>query len=104
MFYQLILMAAPQTGNQGSGNFLLSLLPILLIFGVFYLLLIRPQQKKQKAHMEMLNMLQKGDKIITSGGLKGTVVGVKENEVVVRIAKEVTVEVEKSYITRKEER
>ncbi|MBN2541592.1 preprotein translocase subunit YajC [bacterium] len=97
-------MAAPQTEGQGSGNFLLSLLPILLIFGVFYLLLIRPQQKKQKSHMEMLNALQKGDKVITSGGLKGTVVGVKDNEIVVRIAKEVTVEVEKSYIVQKEER
>lgn len=104
MYYQFILMAAPQTEGQGSGNFLLSLLPILLIFGVFYLLLIRPQQKKQKSHMEMLNALQKGDKVITSGGLKGTVVGVKDNEIVVRIAKEVTVEVEKSYIVQKEER
>ena len=48
-------------------------LPLILIFGVFYILLIRPQQKKVKAHREMLNNLRRGDKIITSGGIIGTI-------------------------------
>ena len=48
-------------------------LPLILIFGVFYLLLIRPQQKKVKQHREMLNNLRRGDKIITSGGIIGTI-------------------------------
>ena len=54
-------------------------LPLILIFGVFYILLIRPQQKKVKAHREMLNNLRRGDKIITSGGIIGTVNRVADN-------------------------
>ena len=54
-------------------------LPLILIFGVFYILLIRPQQKKVKAHREMLNNLRRGDKIITSGGIIGTVNKVADN-------------------------
>ncbi len=54
-------------------------LPLILIFGVFYLLLIRPQQKKVKQHREMLNNLRRGDKIITSGGIIGTINKVADN-------------------------
>ena len=54
-------------------------LPLILIFGVFYILLIRPQQKKVKQHREMLNNLRRGDKIITSGGIIGTVNKVADN-------------------------
>ena len=54
-------------------------LPLILIFGVFYILLIRPQQKKVKAHREMLNNIRRGDKIITSGGIIGTVNKVADN-------------------------
>ena len=54
-------------------------LPLILIFGVFYILLIRPQQKKVKLHREMLNNLRRGDKIITSGGIIGSINKVSEN-------------------------
>ena len=54
-------------------------LPLILIFGVFYILLIRPQQKKVKRHREMLNNLRRGDKIITSGGIIGNINKVSEN-------------------------
>ncbi len=54
-------------------------LPLILIFGVFYILLIRPQQKKVKQHREMLNNLRRGDKIITSGGIIGTINKVSDN-------------------------
>ena len=54
-------------------------LPLILIFGVFYLLLIRPQQKKVKQHREMLNNLRRADKIITSGGIIGTINKVADN-------------------------
>ena len=54
-------------------------LPLILIFGVFYLLLIRPQQKKVKQHREMLNNLSRGDKVITSGGIIGTINKVSDN-------------------------
>ena len=55
-------------------------LPLILIFGVFYILLIRPQQKKVKQHREMLNNLRRGDKIITSGGIIGTINKVLDNK------------------------
>ena len=55
-------------------------LPLILIFGVFYILLIRPQQKKVKQHREMLNNLRRGDKIITSGGIIGSINKVSENK------------------------
>ena len=55
-------------------------LPLILIFGVFYILLIRPQQKKVKLHREMLNNLRRGDKIITSGGIIGTINKVDDNK------------------------
>ena len=61
---------------DGIGAFL----PLILIFGVFYILLIRPQQKKVKLHREMLNNLKRGDKIITSGGIIGTVSKVSDNK------------------------
>ena len=55
-------------------------LPLILIFGVFYILLIRPQQKKMKLHREMINNLKRGDKIITSGGIIGQINKVKDNK------------------------
>ena len=61
---------------EGIGAFL----PLILIFGVFYILLIRPQQKKVKQHREMLNNLKRGDKIITSGGIIGSVSKVNDNK------------------------
>ena len=69
---------------EGIGSFL----PLILIFGVFYILLIRPQQKKVKLHREMLNNIKRGDKIITSGGIIGQVNKVNDNrELIVEIAR-----------------
>ena len=67
-------------------------LPLILIFGVFYLLLIRPQQKKVKLHREMINNLKRGDKIITSGGIVGTITKVKDNkELLIQISENVEI-------------
>ena len=69
-------------------------LPLILIFGVFYILLIRPQQKKVKAHREMLNNLRRGDKIITSGGIIGTVNKVADNrELQVKVSENVEIKI-----------
>ena len=69
-------------------------LPLILIFGVFYILLIRPQQKKVKLHREMLNNLRRGDKIITSGGIIGTVNKVADNrELQVQVAENVEIKI-----------
>ena len=91
---------APQGGEGGGGGSPLSgLWMIALIFVIFYFLLIRPQQKKQKQHQNMLGTLKKGDRVVTSGGVYGTVVGVKDNIVVLRIAEDVKVEFVKSAVT-----
>ena len=69
-------------------------LPLILIFGVFYILLIRPQQKKVKEHKAMVESLKKGDKVVTSGGITGTISRVIDNDKVeVEIADNVTVEI-----------
>ena len=69
-------------------------LPLILIFGVFYLLLIRPQQKKVKQHREMLNNLRRGDKIITSGGIIGTVNKVSDiRELQVQVSENVEIKI-----------
>ena len=69
-------------------------LPLILIFGVFYILLIRPQQKKVKQHREMINNLRRGDKIITSGGIIGSIIKVTENkELLVEISQNVEIKI-----------
>ena len=79
-----------------------TLLPLILIFGIFYFILIRPQQKKVKKHQNMLNNLSKGDEIVTEGGVHGVVAGLNDNVVVVKIAKvkeeDVKIEVSRARI------
>ena len=69
-------------------------LPLILIFGVFYILLIRPQQKKAKLHREMINNLRRGDKIITSGGIIGSISKVNDSkELLVEISENVEIKI-----------
>ena len=65
---------------------LLGLLPMVLIFGIFYVLVMMPQQKRQKKWQAMINAVKPGDKVTTSGGLKGTVISVKDDTVQIRVA------------------
>jgi len=69
--------------SGGSG--LLGLAPLLFIFAIFYFLLILPQQRKQKKWQAMLSALKTGDRIVTSGGLRGTIIGLKDDAVTVRV-------------------
>lgn len=91
-------------GSAGGG--LIGLLPFILIFVIFYFLLIRPQQKRQRKAAqerdEMLKALKPGDKIVTTGGIFGTIVAVREKDdtVQLRIAQSVSVEAERSAIAR----
>ncbi len=95
-----LVYAMANPGGGGGGGGFAAFLPFILIFFVFYLLLIRPQQKKQRQHRQMLDSLRKGDKVVTSGGLHGVVVGIndKKNIVVLKVAENVKVEVLKSAI------
>ena len=75
-------------------------LPLILIFGVFYLLLIRPQQKKMKLHREMINNLKRGNKIITSGGIVGEITKVNDNkELIVEISNDVEIRLAPGMVT-----
>lgn len=81
-----------------QGMDLMSLMPLILIFVVFYFLMIRPQMKRTKEHKTMLEALQKGDEVVTAGGALGRVVKVGETYVTVEIAEDVQVHVQKPAI------
>lgn len=86
-------------GTQGGGSSgLIGLLPFILMFLVLYFLLIFPQQRKQRKHMDMLTRLKKGDRVVTSGGIHGSIVGFKDRAVIVKVDDKVKIEVEKSAI------
>ena len=78
----------------------LQFLPLVFLFVIFYFLLIRPQQKKQKEHTDMLAKLEKNDEVITVGGVHATVVAVGDKTATLRIAENVRIEIEKGSITQ----
>ena len=83
---------------------IISLIPFVFIFIIFYFLLIRPQKTKEQEHRKMLEKLDKNDAVVTSGGIHGTIVNVKETSVVLRVDDNVKIEVEKnciSYVMKK---
>ena len=85
---------------QPQPNPIMSMIPIAAIFGIFYFLLIRPQQKQQKEHEKMLEALKKGDRVLTTGGLYGTILGVKGDDLEVRFAENVKLTVARSAVSR----
>jgi len=100
---EVYAMAASSGGAQGRGSMgLLALLPWLLIFLIIYLLILRPQQQKQRRHQEMIDSLKKGDRVVTVGGIHGTIIGIKEKEgiVVLKVGDDVKLEVSKQSIAR----
>jgi len=100
-FMVLGLAGSGGQAGEGQGNPIVAFLPLILMFVIFYFLLIRPQQKKQKAHQVMLKELKKGDKVVSSGGLIGKVVGVTDKKVVLKCGEdEIKLEFEKSAINQ----
>jgi preprotein translocase subunit YajC len=75
-----------------------SIILMVLMFGIFYFLLIRPQQKKAKEHKALLEALQKGDQIITAGGVHGKITAIDDTVVVVEVATGVNIRISKGYI------
>src|SRR5512145_640521 len=88
-------------GGIGSGSLTGIIVPFLLMFVIFYFLLIRPQQKKEKQRLGMVNSLQKGDRVITSSGMYGVVQSVNNDIVVLKIGTNTTVEFAKAAIQAK---
>ena len=85
-----------QPGASGAGGF--SFIPLILMFVIFYFLLIRPQQKKNKLQREMIANLKKGDRVITSGGIHGRITSVDDSTVTVEIADRVRVKVVRANV------
>ena len=98
----VILSAA--VGGAGSSAFFVQLFPLLLIFVVFYLFLIRPQQKRAKEHEAKISAVQKNDEVVTAGGLMGKVTRVADDYVEVEIAPNVSVKAVKSTIANVQSR
>jgi len=93
-----LLSTAYAAEEASTGDAFMSLAPLIFIFVIFYFLLIRPQQKRLKAHREMIGELKKGDKIITAGGVLGTVTNVNDDIVKVTIADGVRIQVKRDTI------
>ena len=91
------LLMAPQGGN-GGGMFSTVIMFSLIIL-IFYFLILRPQQKRQKDRQKLLESIQKGDKIVTIGGMHGTVVGLEEKTVLVQVADNVKLKFERTAIS-----
>jgi preprotein translocase subunit YajC len=89
---------APAAGGQ-AGSPLMTFMPLILMFVIFYFLLIRPQQKKQKEHKQMLDNLGRGDRVVTAGGLYGRVVEVKDDILTVDLGNDMHVQVGRGFIS-----
>ncbi len=95
----VIAQAAP-AGAASAGNPILTFLPIIVLFGVFYFLMIRPQMKRQKELRTMLSALSKGDEVVTNGGIAGRIDEVGETFLSVEIATNVVVKVQKGSVSQ----
>jgi preprotein translocase subunit YajC len=96
----LAYAAALPPGGGGASSAVTQILFFAAIFAIFYFLLIRPQQKQKKERERMLAALKKGDRAVTTGGLHGTVVGLNEHIVTLKVAEQVKVEVDRAAIGR----
>ena len=96
MLQDIAFAMAPQ-GEGGGGGFA-ALIPLILIFVIFYFLLIRPQQRRVKEHRRLLESLKRGDRVLTAGGLYGTIINIEGNVVTLELADKVRVRVNRNYI------
>jgi preprotein translocase subunit YajC len=98
MTLQLLAMAPPSQGGGGEGSLISTLLMFALIIGIFYFMILRPQQKRQKEREKLLSAVKKGDKVITAGGMHGSVAGLDEKTVLVQVADNVKLKFDRSAI------
>lgn len=100
----IVAMGAPQEGGGGGGMYML--VWMVLIFGLMYMLLIRPQRKKQKEHEKLLGELRKGDKVVTTGGMFGTIFAIDDDKgrIILRINDQTKLEFLKSSIAGRVEK
>lgn len=87
-------------GGDAASNSLIQFVPLILIFIVFYFLLIRPHQKKQKLHQQMLSSLKKGDRVVTMSGIHGVILRIEDEVIHLEIADRVKIQMDRSQIGR----
>jgi preprotein translocase subunit YajC len=97
----ILLLGAAPPPEGGGGGLAGMFLPMILIFVIFYFLLIRPQQKKAREHQDFLNALEKGNEVVTSGGVIGKITGLTNTVVTLEVAPKVRVKVTRSSIAGK---
>jgi preprotein translocase subunit YajC len=96
----ILLMGQPASSGTGQGNAWISLLPLLLVFVVFYFFMIRPQMKKQKDMTSYRSSLKKGDKVVTTGGIYGRVHEVRDNYIMMDAGGDVRLKVDKNALMK----
>ena len=95
----LLLAMAPSQGGQGGGDFTTTILMFAVIIGIFYFMIMRPQQKRQKEWQAMLGGIKAGDRVTTAGGIRGIILSIKDDVIVIRVAPDnIKLEVAKSAI------
>ena len=100
MFPFVSVAYAQSAGEASSQSPFFQFIPLVLILGVFWFLIIRPQQKKQKEHLRMVDRLKKGDKVVTNGGIFGTIVKVGDDRVTLEVASKVQMQFERQQVAR----
>lgn len=84
-----------------QGSTLMSFLPLVALFAIFYFLIIRPQQKQQQRHKDMIDTLAKGDQIVTNGGLYAEVVKVEDNFIKIKLNEDTIVKIDRAFVAKK---
>jgi preprotein translocase subunit YajC len=98
MFFSLLLAQAPAPA-PGAGSGLISMLPFVFIFVIMYYVMLRPQMRRQKEAAKLVSSLKTGDRVVTSSGIHGLISNVKETTVIVKVADNVKMEMEKTAVT-----
>jgi len=96
----IFLMGQPAGSASGQSNALVTFIPLLLVFVIFYFFMIRPQMKKQKEMTNYRNSLKKGDKVVTTGGIYGKIYEVKDNYVMLEVGGDLKLKVDKSALVK----
>lgn len=90
-----------QEGGRGGGGGLTAFLPLLVLVGVFWFLIMRPQQRRQREHRELTSNVQQGDRIVAAGGIVGTVRRVDEDTISLQVADNVVIKVDRGSVTKR---
>jgi preprotein translocase subunit YajC len=104
MFGIAFAMGTPPGGQGGGQSAIMNIVPLVFMFAIFYFLLIRPQQKKAKDHRALLDTLQKGDLVVTAGGMHGKVTAIDDKVVTLEVAPGVNVRFNKGYVASLEKK